>query len=283
MTRPTTKLLLAGLIAAAFLATSGVGTAGAVIRNYSITFSGGVAEAYTASDGTAFDIQRAGYVGCDYSQNGDLTVHFKSVWHMKADVKPRTAHVHVLKIKRVSGPFDSHHPGDSEISGQNSDEGPSTQCSDGNRAGSYDCTAEAVRPFERDKPTVTVDPVKPKTDVLSLPAFSGVRASYSGQAPSGFGCASTLGTNLLPGGFVSADFLTSPADITVSYGHAQLTKLHGKQKLHDPSLVFPESDTWDVGFAATGDDCALHGDGQDEVCNYTATTRAGVITVKRIG
>jgi hypothetical protein len=282
MTRPTTKLLLAGLIAAAFLATAGAGTAGAVIRTYSITFSGGVAEAYSASDSTAFDIQRAGYSGCDYTQHGDLTVFWRSVWHLRANVHPRTGHFQVLKIKRASGPFDKSHRGESEISGENTNESPSSSCSDGNRAGTYDCTAETVRPTELTPAKVTPDPSEPKTDVLELPAFSGVRASYSGKSPSGLTCANSIGSNLFPGGFIAQDFAES-GDITVRYRHSLLVGLHGKKKI-ESTIRHPESHAWDVDpWVQQGESCALNEHGEDEVCSYTAVTRGGTIAFRRIG
>jgi hypothetical protein len=284
MIRPPTKLLLAGLLASALLAGPGTVSADAVVRTYTITFAGGVGEIYSASDSTAFDIQRSGYAGCDYSQQGDIQVSWRNVWRLRARVQPRTAHVHVLKVKKISGPFDKHHPGDSEITGVNSNEGSSTQCSDGNRAGTIDCTAESVRPSEHSLLKVGQDPSAAKELLLTAPAFSDVDASYSGQAPSGLGCARSVGNNLLPGGFIGIDMDIGLGNAALSLKKSELARLPRHRTLHVGELTFPDDKDWAYpAFPQQGESCAIAGDGMDETCSYGRNSRLAELTIRRAG
>jgi hypothetical protein len=285
MTRPTTKLLLAGLLAAAILGFGGVGTASAAIRTYLVKYDGGLSETYSAEDTTAFDVQRAGLSGCDYSQHGDIQVSWTDVWRLKAKVQQRTAHVHVVKVTRVSGPFSKRHPGDSEITGVNSNEGSNTQCSDTNRAGTFDCTAEAVHESLTGNLKVEQDPYVKKLLLLQVPAFSRLKAAYSGEAPAGFGCAQSVGTNAAPGGFISADVaggIDGFADPALE--KPDLARLRVHKTLHVGDMTLPDDKDWlDPLFPSKGDNCALNGDGQDESCSFGQTNRAAELTIKRVG
>jgi hypothetical protein len=119
--------------------------AGAATRVYTLTYSGYQSESYSASDSTCCDVQRAGYVGCDYVQDGDINVHWRDVWTVTAEIFPRSGHVKIKTVKRLSGPRDRQHPGASEISGHTSNGQGNTECSDGHLAGSYDSEREVHR------------------------------------------------------------------------------------------------------------------------------------------
>ena len=280
MIRPPTKLLLAGLIAAAILA-GFAGSASAEVRNYNVTYVGHIYDSYRASDSTAFDIQRAGYAGCDYKQTGNILVEWTSVWRLTANVQPRSGRVRVLGVKKVSGPFDKKRSGLSGIGGTNSNEGMSTQCSDSHHAGKIDCTSHDIRPAERFPLKARQSQKEPKDLELQVPGFSSVHATYTGTAPSGFSCARSVGSNSVPGGFVDSDLFSLFGDLKVSFPIEDLAGLGKRETMRvgDPGLG---SEDWlDPFFPRQGQSCALTGE-NDETCTYGITGRGGAVKIGRV-
>jgi hypothetical protein len=251
------------------------------MRLYKLVYEGHLTLSYTASDkGPAvnpFDLE-----GCAYKQAGDITVYWRSAWQIQANVYPRTGHVQVHGITRLSGPTDPSEPGDSEISGKNSNAGSSNYCAATHKTGLYDCTTEVVKPFhpnfQTSNPVFDPDPDHPKSFLVHLSGFDHVRADYSGQAPSGYQCPTEAGSDAYPGGQVGGELSMNFGDIDFVLAHDVLVDLGRGTPM--VGVVGSSSDAhWVINnFPAPGASCAS---GSTEVCTYKEAERASRITITR--
>jgi hypothetical protein len=259
---------------AVFLVACVPAQAGAATRIYSLTYSGFQSESFSASDSTCCGIHPAGYVGCAYTEDGDITVHWRDVWRVTADVHPKSGHVKIKAIKLLSGPKDRKHPGDSEISGKTGNSNGNSQCSTGGLAGSYDCTAEAVTPISVSTPTFT--PAK-KAFVLKVDGFVGRRAQYSGDSPPSLSCDQTIGSNWSPGGFLGGDVGGEYSFSAHRIPSAQIAALRVNQALRADALTTPYEAGWLSGdsFPKADTDCGLASFlGDTATCHYDSGANA---------
>jgi hypothetical protein len=258
-------------------------------RTFLLTWTGTEALSYDASDSTPFDIQRAGYSGCKYTQQGNTRVDWRDVWRLTvvAKIGKHFGHLKFVAAKRVSGPVDPKGDTSSQISGSNTDSGTTTECSDSGRAGAFNCTAESVKPHP---PHVfghllDPDPKIPSTEDVYPDGFSSPSASYTGQQPSGqWTCAGNIGRNAFPGGFVSGDFGGLYSDGFFRISAATILALKRGRTYEDKSAILPDSKSWLFhAFASPGDSCVPTSD-TDGACTYTklGTNRVGELFLKRI-
>jgi len=258
-------------------------------RTFLLTWTGTEALSYDASDSTPFDIQRAGYSGCQYTQQGNTRVDWRDVWRLTAVAKvgKHFGHLKFVGAKHISGPVDPHGDTSSQISGSNSDASTSTECTDSGRAGAFNCTAESVKPHQVHATghLLDPDPKIPSTEDVFVDGFAGASASYSGQQPSPqWTCAGNIGTNTSPGGFVGKDFGGLYSDGFFRISAATILALKRGRTYEDKSAILPDSKSWLFhAFASPGDSCAPTND-TDGVCTYTklGTNRDGELFLKRI-
>ena len=252
-------------------------------RVYEMVFDGGFNEAYTASDSTAFDIQRAGLVGCDFHQHGDFLVFWRSVWRISATVHPRSGHISIDDVGRTAGPANPKEPGDSEIDGANSNEGAGSQCSEEELAGTYECNAEALVPSDHFEPEFAPDPDKPRAFLLKVPGFATATASYSGKAPANYGCAESVGSDAIPGGFIGIDLAGADGDAVWQLNHLDLARLKKKKKVEDQDVALPEDRDWSISaIPKKGSSCALREEESHETCIYDEANRAAELFIRRV-
>jgi hypothetical protein len=247
--------------------------AGAATRVYSLTYFGFQSESFSASDTTCCGIHPPGYVGCAYTEDGDITVHWRDVWRVTADIYPKSGHVKIRTIKLLSGPKDRKHPGDSEISGKTSNSNGNTQCSSGGLAGPFDCTAEAVTPISANTPTFTT---AKKAFVLSVGGFVGQRARYSGDSPPSLSCGQAIGSDLSPGGFIGGDLGGEYSFSALRLPYSQIAGLRVNHALRDDALTTPDEAGWVArDFPKAGADCGLASNlGNAATCHYDSGTSA---------
>ncbi len=278
-------LVLVGSIAGVASASA---SRGGSTRVYKMGFLGALIASYSASDDTAFDIQRGAFVGCTYSEQGDTKVGWQDVWKVTAVVHPKSGHVHIKKLRYVQGPGDRRVSGTSEISGKAADApgDDRAQCSSSRRAGSWDCTAEAVTPrlfTSRRKflPTFETSEDHAKAWDIHLPAFEGSQASYDGEHPKALPCDSVLGNNESPGGFVATEALWGYlGDATVFLTHEQLIAL--RRGTLESNVIGNHNAGWSFEDYPLGGDTCNDDPEEDEVCTYDHTFRNARVIIKRL-
>ena len=274
--------LLCLVAAACALASGATGTSSKTRishRVYRMTWRGSLELGYSAYDNTPFDIQRAGYTGCAYNQQGDTLVAWKDVWQMHATVKSvrHFSHMSHIRFNRLSGPVDPHADSSSQIQGSNRNGTGNTECSDAGQAGAFNCTAESVRPLTQPKSQVSVDPDHPSTLDFQMFGFLTASAAYTGQQPSSqWTCAADIGKNSDPGGFALLDGSLSAALMKVTAKDLIALKKHKTYK--DDSTTLKDDPAWTFDLPTS---CAV---GDDEVCTFTdaQTNRGAELTFKRV-
>lgn len=284
--RPRTALSVCCSVALVLFALACMtASAAASTRTFDLTFEGGQQADYTAADSTPFDIQRAGYSGCTYSQTGETDMNWWNAW--KVTAKVNGDHVKITNVKHTKGPSriggGIHTDGSSQIKGSNGDASPSTQCSGSGRAGGYNCNATKL--------TVTLghhaarfahDPKAKNAFLVTVPGFDDASASYSGKAPSQFTCKKSLGTNLFPGGFVWDAFGgTNYAQVKMSEKDIASLKDHNPTQDQISEPLTNKSPDWLVPPPDPGSSCTVVGD-TDGTCRYTKSLHGAQFIFRRV-
>jgi hypothetical protein len=285
-TRPRTALAVWSSAALVLLAFASMPTsAAASTRTFKLIFEGGQQADYTAADSTPFDIQRAGYSGCTYSQKGETEMNWWNAW--KVTAKVNGDHVKITNVKHTEGPSQIgggiHTDGSSQIKGSNGDASPSTQCSGSGRAGAYNCNATKLTvKLGHHAARFAHDPNAKNAFLVTVPGFDDASASYSGNAPSKFTCKNNLGTNLFPGGFVSDAFGgTNYAQVKMSEKDIASLKDHDPTQDRITEALTNKSPDWLLAPPDPGSSCAVASD-TDGTCHYTKSLHGAQFIFRRV-